>query len=275
MNIREVLQRTGLLPKRSFGQNFLDAPSISEAIARACVPDAEIGRHPVVEWGAGLGSLTESLLPRAAHLIAIERDRDLVPVLRELFPEAVAACRLTVVEGDAQTVPLPEERFILAGNLPYQLTGQLLRRATEHRGRIVRAVFMVQLEVADRLCATPMHEAYGALSVFAQAAFVVTRVRKVPPGAFIPPPRVHSAVVALEGRADAIEETDAFRSVVSSAFRARRKTLRNAWAGLGDAHVLERMAEAAATTLTARGETLSPDRFAAAARALEAGRARS
>ena len=270
MNVRDVLRRTGLAPKKSFGQNFLDAPAVCEAIAAACVDDDEAGRLPVVEWGAGLGSLTEPLLARAKSLVAVERDRDLVPVLHELFAEAVAAGTLTVVEGDAQVVPLPSEPFVLAGNLPYQITGQLLRRATEHRAHLVRAVLMVQLEVADRLCATPDDDAYGALSVFAQAAFKVSRVRKVPPGAFVPPPRVHSAVVALEARVDAIDETPAFQKVVSAAFAARRKTLRNAWSGLGPRELLERMAIAAGTTLDARGEILSADRFAAAARVLEA-----
>jgi 16S rRNA (adenine1518-N6/adenine1519-N6)-dimethyltransferase len=114
-------------------------------------------------------------------------------------------------------------------------------------------------------------DAYGALSVFAQAAFRVARVRKVPPGAFVPAPRVHSAVVALEPRPDAIEETAAFRKVVSAAFGARRKTLRNAWAGLAPRELLEAMAAAAGTTLDARGEILTADAFARAARVLEVG----
>lgn len=268
MNVRDVLRRTGLAPKKSFGQNFLDAPAVCEAIAGACVHDGEVGRYPVVEWGAGLGSLTEALVPRARRVIAVERDRDLVPTLGELFAPAIAAGALEVVEGDAQTVPLPAEPFVLAGNLPYQITGQLLRRATEHRERLVRAVFMVQLEVADRVCARPDDDAYGALSVFAQAAFRVSRVRKVPPGAFVPPPRVHSAVIALDPREEAIDETDAFRKVVSAAFAARRKTLRNAWATLGPRDLLQRMAEAAGTGLDARGEVLTAERFAAASRVL-------
>ncbi len=270
VNIREVLRRSGLAPKKSFGQNFLDAPAICEAIARACVPDAEVEKYPVVEWGAGLGSLTESLIPRAKNLIAVERDRDLMPVLEELFKDSVAAGRLTLVEGDAQAFPLPGEPFILAGNLPYQITGQLLRRATEHRHHLVRAVFMLQLEVADRLCAKADDDAYGALSVFAQAAFTVKRLRKVPPGAFVPAPRVHSAVVTLEKRSDAIDETEAFRKVVSAGFGARRKTLRNAWAALGPRELLERMAAAAGTTLDARGETLTPESFARASYILAA-----
>ncbi len=270
VNIRDVLRRSGLAPKKSFGQNFLDAPAICEAIGAACVHDDEVGLYPVVEWGAGLGSLTESLLPRSKKLFAVERDRDLVPVLCELFAPAVENGSLVVIEGDAQTVPLPTEPFVLAGNLPYQITGQLLRRATEHRALLVRAVFMVQLEVADRICATPDHDAYGALSVFAQAAFKVSKVRKVPPGAFVPAPRVHSAVVAFDVRENPIDETDAFRKVVSAAFGARRKTLRNAWASLGPRPLLEDMARAAGTTLDARGEILTADHFAAASHVLAA-----
>ena len=127
----------------------------------------------VVEIGAGLGALTAPLLKRAAQVVAIERDRDLVPLLQRKFEASLNDAALVIREEDAKTTdylalfrnrPAP---YILAGNLPYQLTGPLLRRTVELAGTIERAVFMVQLEVADRLCAAPGGKPYGALSVFA------------------------------------------------------------------------------------------------------------
>ena len=132
-------------------------------------------------------------------------------------------------------------------------------------------VFMVQEEVADRLVAKPSTKAYGALSIFVQAAFAVRAVVEVPPHAFVPPPRVSSTVVALvPHRPPLARETDTFRAVVKGAFAARRKTLRNAWRGLTpDLRVLEECARTAGVSLDARGETLDVAAYDRMARALD------
>src|SRR5882724_7598758 len=168
----------GLAAKESFGQNFLVDPNTTLRVAELCAGNAA-DRGTIVEIGAGLGALTEPLLARSERLVAIERDRDLCPLLRDAFSEPIASGRLVVVEADAKTVDLegllesgPAPR-ILVGNLPYQLTGPLLERATQLAKQIDRAVFMVQAEVADRLAAEPGSEAYGALTVFVTAAFRV------------------------------------------------------------------------------------------------------
>ncbi len=272
---RAVLREAGLWPKKSFGQNFLVADGIARSIAAACVPDDEVGRARVVEIGAGTGALTLLLAERAASVVAIERDRDLVPVLER----AVEGTRTRVLEADAQSADLaallgeadPNAPRVLCGNLPYSITGTLLRAAVENAGRLERAVFMVQDEVAARLGAAPGTKTYGGLTVFVRAVFDVRRVLKAPPGAFHPPPEVTSAVVALTPlRPPRARETDRFRAVVRQAFEARRKTLRNAWAGLApDAASLERAAAAAGISLDARGETLDVDAFARMAEALE------
>jgi len=124
---------------------------------------------------------------------------------------------------------------------------------------------MVQAEVADRLIAAPATESYGALSVFAQAAFDVRRLLVVRAGAFYPRPEVDSAVVVLQPHATPrAEETDRFRAAVKAAFEMRRKTLRNAWRGLygWSSAELEREAALAGISLDARGETLSVEQFA-------------
>jgi 16S rRNA (adenine1518-N6/adenine1519-N6)-dimethyltransferase len=224
----------------------------------------------VVEIGAGTGVLTAALSARARAVVAIERDRDLVPLLTRAFAERA---NVRVVEADAVTAPLAEllgdeAPRVLCGNLPYQLTGRLLSLATEHVARLERAVFMVQAEVGERILAAPGTKEYGALSVFVTAAFDARRVLKVSRGCFFPAPDVESCVLELVPRRARIEETEKFRKVVKAAFAQRRKTLRNAWRALGTLEELQDAARAAGTTLDARGEVLTADQFARAAQAL-------
>ena len=265
---RELLERHGLRAKHPFGQNFLADARIARQIADlATTPPG----GAVIEIGAGLGALTRPLLDRASRVVAVERDRDLVPALRGDLGESIAAGRLVVLEADAKQVDygalldgVPSPKTI-AGNLPYQLTGPLLRITVEHSRRFDRAVYMVQLEVAERLVAKPSEPEYGALTVFVTAALDVERKMIVRRGAFYPQPRVDSAVVVLTPRTPpSCEETEEFRAVVKAAFAQRRKTLRNAWralAGVNDEQI-SLAAERAEIDLDARGETLDPAAFA-------------
>jgi hypothetical protein len=128
----------------------------------------------VVEIGGGLGALTRPLLDRASRVVTIERDRDLVPILTAEFEGSIAEGRVKVIEADALLVDWAAEfsgprPHVVAGNLPYQITGALLERATVLADRVDRAVFMVQAEVAERLAAKPGTKAYGGLTVFVQA----------------------------------------------------------------------------------------------------------
>ncbi len=274
---RAMLDEIGLKPKKSFGQNFLNDARIISAIAQVCVPDTDMKRATVLEIGAGTGALTSALLERAHNVIAMERDRDLVPLLNLTFADEIADNRLAILEADAARFDLRaffSEKTaprVLAGNLPYQITGRLLELATGVADVIERAVFMVQREVADRLVASPSTKDYGGLTVFVRAAFDVTRALAVSRGSFYPAPNVDSAVVVLTPRAERIEETRAFRSVVKAAFEQRRKTLRNAWSSLGDKSTIERAAQTAGVSLDARGETLDVHAFARVAAALAQG----
>ncbi len=270
---RARLREAGLYPKKSFGQNFLVTEQVARAIATACVPDAEVGRARVVELGAGLGALTALLAERAAHVVAIERDRDLIPILRATFSDP----KVEIVEADAQAFDVvaalgpADAPRILCGNLPYQITGRLLQLAVNSAASIDRAVFMVQQEVCDRLVAKPSTKEYGALTVFVRAAFDVRRVMNVARGSFHPPPDVTSSVVELTAlRPPRALETPTFRAVVKRAFETRRKTLRNAWSSVAaNGEALARAAEIAGVSLDARGETLDVDAFARMAAAVE------
>jgi 16S rRNA (adenine1518-N6/adenine1519-N6)-dimethyltransferase len=216
---KQQLLKWGLRPKHHFGQNFLGNPELIERIAQRVVAE---NSGTVVEIGAGLGALTSALLSHAACVVAIERDRDLIPILQDEFARPIAEGRLILIEQDAKSAQYRQlfegmpEPWLLAGNLPYQLTGPLLRRVVELVGIIHRAVFMVQLEVADRICAQPDKPDYGALSVFIQACYSVQRVCTVGKGAFYPQPRVDSAVVELAPlRPPVAEETPLMLGVES------------------------------------------------------------
>ncbi len=263
----KLLREHGLSPKKSFGQNFLQDAALCGRIAELATLG---GVRTVLEIGAGLGALTAPLLERSERVIAIERDRDLVPILRERL---AASEGLEVVEGDAvradwealwEGAPVPRA---IAGNLPYQLTGRLLRRVGEHAQHIARAVLMVQREVAERLVAAPASKDYGALTVFTQARFTVERAIDVSAGAFVPRPNVGSAVVVMTPAARA-EETPLFRALVQAAFAARRKKLRNAWRSVGPDDVVAAAAARAGVDLSVRGETLTVEHYAAVAAAL-------
>jgi 16S rRNA (adenine1518-N6/adenine1519-N6)-dimethyltransferase len=275
---RVLLRRAGLSPKRTFGQNFLVAEGVVAKIAEACVPEPDRGHARVLELGAGLGALTEALAARAASVVAVERDRELVPLLREAVAAWDDGERVRIVEGDAQAADPrallgeaePGSPRVLCGNLPYQITGRLLERAVACADDVERVVFMVQLEVGERLAAEAGTKAYGALTVFVRAAFRVQRLFSVSPGSFHPPPDVTSAVVRLEPeRPRRAAETETFRALVKAAFGARRKTLRNAWSRVAPAEAVAAAAATAGVSLDARGETLAVDAFAAVARALD------
>ncbi len=271
-----LLRRAGLRAKKSFGQSFLVSEHVVAAIASACVPANEVGRARVLEIGAGLGALTAALAARASRVIAVERDRDLVPLLCEELAPEIARGIVEVLEADAQSLDFgqllagPPAPRVVAGNLPYQVTGRLIEQAVTSAGSFDRAVFMVQKEVAERLVAPPGTKEYGALTVFTRAAFDVSRLLTVSPGNFYPRPEVTSAVVELTPHPRA-RETDGFRALVRAAFAMRRKKLRNAWQPVvPDPGTLARLAAASAISLDARGETLDVADFARAADALEA-----
>jgi 16S rRNA (adenine1518-N6/adenine1519-N6)-dimethyltransferase len=266
---RRVLARHGFSPKRSFSQNFLVDRRAVTRIAEATRATAE---SVVVELGPGAGTLTTALLATGAKVVGVERDRDMAQVLRA---ELGGHERFSLLEGDAATVDLSAiaaeagHELIVAGNLPYAITGAILRQLSNHRPVIERAVIMIQREVRDRLLAVPGTKAYGAASVFVQAGFAVEPVFTLAPGAFFPPPRVSSAVIRLERLATPRAlETPALRETVHAIFESRRKTLRNSLRRIAAPDRVEAALAATGLDGGSRGETLSVERLADLAAAL-------
>ena len=220
------------MARQKLGQHFLIKGSLSERIARAACPSPT---DLVVEIGPGRGALTEKLLQHAARVVAVEVDPFLVEHLRRKF---AAEPRLEIVEADVLAADLARwGRASVAGNLPYYITSPIVERVL--RARPVRAVFLVQQEVAARLTAAPGSRDYGFLTVqtalFARAA----RLFGIRPSAFHPPPKVDSAVVLLEPHPDPVlADPDSFLRFVAQCFAHKRKTLRN---NLADAWGRERI----------------------------------
>lgn len=211
--------------KRRLGQHFLTDPGILTRIADA---SGAAAGDTVLEIGPGPGGLTEALAARGARIVAIERDADLIDGLRRRVPDA------DVVEGDALEVDWYEAsgapdpaRWVVAGNIPYNITSPLLERAlTPPIARVV--VFLVQQEMADRLAAAPGTRDWGALTVGITAVAQVEKLFTVRAGAFKPPPRVDSALVRLTPLAAPVvsgELTTGFRRFVTGLFGFRRKQL--------------------------------------------------
>jgi 16S rRNA (adenine1518-N6/adenine1519-N6)-dimethyltransferase len=262
----QLLKARGLRPKKSFGQNFLDDPHILGRIADLC--QIRDGTRVVVEIGAGLGSLTAALASAGARVVAIERDRDLVPLLRARFQDvpAVEVLETNALTMDFEALHRCHGTLVVCGNLPYHLTSPLIFRALDHLHTWRRLVVMVQQEVAERMAAEAGSRTYGLISVMLAGRVHVERAMDVPAGAFHPPPKVKSSVVVMVPRTQPLAGSDLpeFRAVARAAFSGRRKTLRNSLkALLGQP---ERFLASAGINPQARAETLSGGDFGRLAR---------
>ena len=265
-------------PRKRFAQHFLEPAWVNKMVAAvAATPD-----DAILEIGPGRGAITRPLAAQVAKLLAIEVDRDLAADL-----EATKPGNVTVVTGDVLSVDLvpivtgwlgaapgPENQFRVVGNLPYNISSPilftLLALAATTNG-VRDALLMLQKEVADRLIAKVGTGDYGVLTVLTQLNADVTRVLSLPPGAFRPPPKVHSAVVRLAFRPPKVDvgAADAFVRMIRTTFTQRRKTLGNALKPFA-----EEIGKPAAEALAAAGidprrrpETLELAEFATLARA--------
>ena len=241
----------GHQPRKRFGQHFLaDAHYVARIVDAI---DPKPGDN-VVEIGPGLAALTGALIERTGRIAAIEIDRDLAARLRERF----TADRFALHEADALAFDFATlgDRLRVVGNLPYNVSSPLLFHLAAYEARLRDVHVMLQREVVARMIAVPGTADYGRLSVMLQTRFRVTRLFTVPPGAFRPPPKVESAVARLVPLGDAkprIADEALFGRIVAAAFGQRRKTLRNALAGLAD----ETLLRAVNIDPGARGETLA------------------
>jgi 16S rRNA (adenine1518-N6/adenine1519-N6)-dimethyltransferase len=270
----ELVRRYERRTKKRFGQHFLVDPNILGVIAD--VAGVESGDR-VLEIGPGCGTLTYKLLERGAKVLAVELDRDLVEFLNE---QLVAGRDLQIVAGDVLEQDLgalldgAEGPWKCAANLPYNVATEIFFRLAEVMDRISTLALMFQREVAQRFVAKAGDDDFGVLSLMARVYADAEIMMTLPPGAFRPPPRVHSAVVRFEPvQGTRIPDEDlrrAFRQVVRQSFQTRRKTLPNALKSTGvDKPRLKEAIAAVGLDLRIRPERVSFEGFVELARELQ------
>jgi 16S rRNA (adenine1518-N6/adenine1519-N6)-dimethyltransferase len=241
--------------KKRFGQHFL----VSSSVVRQIIAASDVGEGSrVLEIGPGLGVLTEALLGAGAAVTAIELDRDMAGFIRDRLPE------VELIEADAARVDfgahLPGSGWRCVANLPYNAGTRMITRMLSAPDTFDRLVVMVQREVAERLVAPAGDRKRGSLSVFAEARAASRICVRVPPGAFHPPPNVHSAVIDM--RLHPTPQVGGvsigvFDSTVRSLFVQPRKTIRNNLSAALDRSLADTVLDAAKLDPRRRPATLT------------------
>ncbi|MEN6520762.1 MAG: 16S rRNA (adenine(1518)-N(6)/adenine(1519)-N(6))-dimethyltransferase RsmA [Armatimonadota bacterium] len=273
--VRQLLARHGLRPKKRLGQNFL----IDRNVLGKIIDAADLGADScVLEVGPGLGTVTKEAAGIVAKVVAVEADRDLIPVLEETVG---GLPNVEIVSGDFLKLDLPEflgsqfgeRRCTIVANLPYYITSPLIIKLIEAKKHIDRMVVMVQEEVAARMVAAPGSGDFGSLTVFIQYHCEVKIAAHVKRTVFFPSPEVDSAVVRLDIRSEpavSVPDEGLFFKIVRASFGQRRKTLLKSLSGSPDLgwtrETAGKVLETAKIDPVRRGETLSLEEFATLAR---------
>jgi 16S rRNA (adenine1518-N6/adenine1519-N6)-dimethyltransferase len=264
-DIRALLDRHGLEARRALGQNFVVDPNTVRRIA--ALSGAGPGSN-IVEIGPGLGSLTIALVEAGARVTAVEADKNLVPILREV----VEGMPVRIIEGDAREIDWDVElaehdSWQLVANLPYNIATPLVLDLLRDVPQMTSMLVMVQLEVGERLAAHAGDSAIGIPSILAAYHGTVSVAGRVPPTVFHPRPRVDSALVRIDRHAEPPVESprDEIEPLVRSAYGQRRKMLRRSLGAL----VTPQQFEQAGVDPQARPETLDLAAWDRLARALK------
>ena len=255
--------------RHALGQHFLASPAVLERIVRVIDPRAD---DHIVEVGAGRGALTFRLAEKAGRIVAVEKDKRLLAGLREAAPANVEVVAADVLRVDFEDLVPPAERgrAKVAGNLPYAISSPLLFKVLDARRLFASAVFLIQREVARRVCAGPGTKDYAPVSILLQNAFEARLEFAVAPGSFVPPPKVTSALISLRRRpAPLLDVADeaGFAAFLRRAFGQRRKKLKNTLAVYG-APAVAAAGEALGIPENARAEELPMETLAALYREL-------
>lgn len=272
LSMQMLLKIGGLKPKKQLGQNFLqDLPSAEMLVAKAGIGEND----NVLEIGPGLGTFTVALGKAAQWVVAVEKDTDLIPLLTMQLVDCGLQEKVAVEEADILRFDLPgylsalPQKAVIAGNLPYNISSQILVRLIENRRCIKKAVLMFQKELADRIMAPPGKKDYGRISAMLQYCATIKPLAVLKPQSFLPPPKIDSTVVLIEFMETLPypehNEKWLFR-VIKGSFGNRRKTLKNSLSagglGLSSADAGNLLTQCSIDP-ERRAETLSPAEFVA------------
>jgi 16S rRNA (adenine1518-N6/adenine1519-N6)-dimethyltransferase len=247
-----------LTPKKAFGQNFLVNEGVIRTILRAAL---EPGVPRVLEIGPGASALTGGLVADGRDFWAVDLDPEAIALNEARYGHLD---HVHFILGDAVTAPLPlDQPLSIVGNLPYNAATPILTRFLLDPVPWARMVLMFQLEVGQKLMGKPSEKAYGPLSILAQLSTRMTRLAKLGPGSFNPPPKVDSIVLQFDPRPDALPlaRRKALLDLLHRSFAQRRKTLYNNWQGWLGAEAARAMLEAEGLPPTIRAEALEPARW--------------
>lgn len=275
----DIMHKHGFHTIKAFGQNFL----ADEHYVNSIVDAADISNDDVViEVGPGIGTLTQLMCMRAKHVIAIEIDKKLIPVLNDTLADFD---NLTIVNEDVLKTDIkaivneysPERAVKIVSNLPYYITTPVIMRFIDEDVPFSLMVLMVQSEVADRLSASSGSKDYGVLSVMLQCVCDIEFMFKVPASVFIPRPQVSSGVIRLRPKEKRLtaKNSELFRIIVKGAFMQRRKTLLNSLSSVSELKTLTKaditeILGQAGIPATERCENLSIEQFIALTDSTEA-----
>ncbi|MEX1350042.1 MAG: 16S rRNA (adenine(1518)-N(6)/adenine(1519)-N(6))-dimethyltransferase RsmA [Desulfobacterales bacterium] len=268
---RTLLTAWNLKPKKNMGQNFLSDPSTAETIiSRAHLASTDV----VVEIGAGLGALTIFLAQAVKKVYAVEKDRQLIDLLKtELLANRISNCEIiamNILQMDLDAIAdATGSKLTIIGNLPYGISSQILIKLIESRGVIDRAILMFQKELAQRITAQPGGKDYGRLTAMLRYCADIRVLANIKAAVFYPPPKVDSTVIETRFKSTAMygphNEAMLF-AVIKAAFGNRRKTLKNALTasrlGIDSQTALEAL-KSAGIDPARRAETLNPAEFVA------------
>lgn len=269
-NTAEIIQKYQFDFRKKYGQNFLVDNSILDKIVEA----ADITRDDcILEIGPGIGTMTQRLAEKAGRVVAVEIDKNLMPILAETLADYG---NVTVLNEDILKVDVGEiarqndgKPLKVVANLPYYITTPIIMSLLESRAPVRSVTVMVQKEVAERMKVGPGSKEYGALSLAVQYYAKPEIITKVPAACFMPKPKVDSTVVRLslyEEPPVKVKDESRLFAVIRASFNQRRKTLANGLANAGDLGLNRRQAEEALAAMglspQVRGETLTLEQFA-------------
>lgn len=252
--------------RQALGQHFLNNPHVLRKILREIAPNKD---DVCIEIGAGKGALTIPLAQKAGKVCAIEKDRALYPMLQTSLPSNVVLIKEDVLKIRFQDLVAEDMRanktIKLVGNLPYSISSPVLFKLLDEKEIFKECAFLLQKELADRICSGPGSKKYAPITILFQRYFEMRLCFVVEPGSFSPPPKVRSALVLLKRREHPLFELSdeaRFRQFLKSAFRHRRKTLYNnlLMSDLSDSLVDEAFVELVLEKKV-RPERISPEQF--------------
>lgn len=274
---RTLLAAFNLSPKKQFGQNFLSDPSTAEMIvSRSGISKEDI----VIEIGAGLGALTVPIAMAADTVYAVEKDKNLLsPLQNELLAKNIDGVRIVnenILDIDIESIAAKHGRKVaVMGNLPYNISSQILIKLIIQRHYVGRAILMFRKELSERICAKPGGKDYGRISVMLQYCSDISKIADVKASLFFPKPRIDSQIIEIRFKDSpdfpADDEKFFFR-VIKAAFGKRRKTLKNSLSGseLGiDAQTAISALNSAGIDPVRRAETLTVEEFVKLSNAIQ------